>query len=230
MLGLGSHLTILLVLEACDMRKSYDGLSAIAEAMAAERLREGAMFVFTNKRRNRFKALYYDRSGILLYKLESDLRNTRAGPALRAAIRASHATPMIHRLEEIFKLLHRRHRPSSPLGQALSYALSPWPDTQAYLDDGLVEIDNNLVENRIRPLKIGKKNSLFFGSAGAGYQYAIGYPIAETVKKYGLDLRSYMVEAISQLAMHGPQVAEQITPRSLTEPPKAILAKVKKTA
>ena len=64
MLGLGSHLTILLVLEPCDMRKSYDGLSAIAETMAAGRLREGAMFVFTNKRRNRFKALYYDRSGI----------------------------------------------------------------------------------------------------------------------------------------------------------------------
>ena len=163
----------------------------------------------------------------LLYKLEADLRNTRAGPALRAAIRASHAAPIIHRLEKIFKLLQRRHRPSSPMGQALSYALSRWPDTQAYLEDGLVEIDNNLVENRIRPLKIGKKNSLFFGSAGAGHQYAIGYTITETVKKYGLDLRSYLVQAISQLATHGPQVAEQITPRSLTEHPNAIHARVK---
>ena len=64
MIGLGSHLKIYLALEPCDMRKSYDGLGALAEAFAPGRLKEGALFVFTNRRRNRFKALYYDRSGV----------------------------------------------------------------------------------------------------------------------------------------------------------------------
>jgi len=64
MMGLGSHLRIYLALEPCDMRKSYDGLSALAEEFAAGKLKEGALFVFTNRRRNRFKALYYDRSGV----------------------------------------------------------------------------------------------------------------------------------------------------------------------
>lgn len=64
MMGFGSHLKIYLAFEPCDMRKSYDGLSALAEEFVAGKLREGALFVFTNKRRNRFKALYYDRSGV----------------------------------------------------------------------------------------------------------------------------------------------------------------------
>ena len=109
------------------------------------------------------------------------------------------------------------------MGEALSYALNRWPDMQAYLLDGRVEIDNNLVENRIRPLKLGKKNSLFFGSEEAGHLYAIGYTIVETAKKYGLDVRAYLVHAISQLAMHGPKIAAQITPQAMSTHPMSIL-------
>lgn len=64
MMGLSSNLRIFLALEPCDMRKSFNGLAAIAGALHPDGLKEGALFVFTNKRRNRFKALYYDRTGV----------------------------------------------------------------------------------------------------------------------------------------------------------------------
>ena len=51
-----------------------------------------------------------------------------------------------------------RHLPQSGFGQALSYARNAWSGLAAYLNDGRVEIDNNLVENGIRPSAIGKKN------------------------------------------------------------------------
>ena len=66
-------------------------------------------------------------------------------------------------------LLHVRSKvlPKSLLGTAIAYALSQWAGLTVYLDDGRVEIDNNLVENAIRPTALGKKNWLFVGEAGA---------------------------------------------------------------
>ena len=68
MMGLTSHLKIYLCLQPCDMRKSYNGLVALADQLVAEGLKAGALFLFTNKRRNRFQALYYDRTGICILK------------------------------------------------------------------------------------------------------------------------------------------------------------------
>ena len=68
MMGLTSHLRIFLCLEPADMRKSYNGLAALAEHLAPDGLKNGALFLFTNKRRNRFQALYYDRTGVCILK------------------------------------------------------------------------------------------------------------------------------------------------------------------
>ena len=64
MMGLTNNLRIFLALQPVDMRKSFNGLSIIAEQLIVGGLRGGALFVFTNKRRNHFKALYYDRTGV----------------------------------------------------------------------------------------------------------------------------------------------------------------------
>ena len=71
MMGLTSHLSIFLCLEACDMRKSYNGLAALADRLAPDGLKSGALFLFTNKRRNRFQALYYDRTGVCIWRIQA---------------------------------------------------------------------------------------------------------------------------------------------------------------
>lgn len=68
MMGFTSHLRIFLCLAPCDMRKSYNGLAAHADQLVADGLKSGALFLFTNKRRNRFQALYYDRTGVCILK------------------------------------------------------------------------------------------------------------------------------------------------------------------
>ena len=64
MLTFPNSLRILVALEPCDMRKSFNGLSAIAASILGEDVTSGALFVFTNKRRNRLKILYFDGSGL----------------------------------------------------------------------------------------------------------------------------------------------------------------------
>lgn len=84
-----------------------------------------------------------------LYQVESALREHRAGPKLRAAVRAHQSQPIVVRLQRVLAKLkaNGRHLPQSPLAGAIDYALGLWSTLTVYLADGRVEIDNNLVEN-----------------------------------------------------------------------------------
>jgi len=65
--------------------------------------------------------------------------------------------------------------------------LNQWPTLERFLDHGEVEIDNNLVENAIRPTAVGKKNWLFFGSEEAGQRSAVIYTLIENCRRHGVD-------------------------------------------
>ncbi|MEK7757598.1 MAG: IS66 family transposase [Planctomycetota bacterium] len=147
-----------------------------------------------------------------LYQIEAQLRAKQAGPALRAALRASHSRMVVERLQRALLRVQPRALPQSLLGQAISYALGQWPTLTVYLDDGRVELDNNLVENAIRPTALGKKNWLFVGDAGAGQRGAILYTVIESCRRRGLDPYAYLKDVLTRLpSMTNHQVAE-ITP------------------
>jgi hypothetical protein len=124
-----------------------------------------------------------------LYRIESSLRELMAGPNLRAAVRAHQSRPIVERLGRALVRLKARGQflPKSLLGQAIDYALGQWPTLQVYLNDGRIELDNNLVENAIRPTAIGKKNWLFVGIADAGQRGAIIYTLVENCRRRGLN-------------------------------------------
>ena len=93
-----------------------------------------------------------------LYAIERRLRKQRAGRALRDAYRSSQSQPICARIRQILQRWHitRRFLPQSTMGKAIHYALDQWESLQLYLRDPLIEIDNNLVENAIRPTALGK--------------------------------------------------------------------------
>ena len=95
----------------------------------------------------------------------------------------------------------RRYLPQSLMGKALNYALNQWSALLLFLDDGRLEIDNNLVENAIRPTAVGKKNWLFIGEAEAGERSAIIYTIIESCRRRGLDPFAYLREVFTRLPM-----------------------------
>ena len=136
-----------------------------------------------------------------LYAIESRLRERKAGPRLRQAVRAHESRPIVNRLEHVLLRLksNGKHLPQSPLGTAIDYALGQWATLQVYLKDGRVEIDNNLVENAIRPTAIGKKNWLFVGEADAGERSAILYTIIESCRRRAIDPYAYLRDVLSRL-------------------------------
>lgn len=129
-----------------------------------------------------------------LYAIERRLRKSWAGPASRHAVRRAESLPIYRRLGRLFEKLIARHAitPRSPLGKALRYAHGQWPLLLPALHDGRAEIDNNLVENGIRPTKLGARNWLFSGRESTGWQSAVIYTLVENVRRAGLDPEAYL--------------------------------------
>jgi len=151
-----------------------------------------------------------------LYDLEAHLRQSRAGPKRRQAERACLSRPVLLRLHRALVRLKsvRRYLPKSLMGKAIDYALRQWPSLRHYLNDGRLEIDNNLVENAIRPTAIGKKNWLFFGEADAGERSAILYTIIESCRRRGIDPFAYLRDVFTRLPFMTNWQIKDITPEA----------------
>ncbi|MEC5129024.1 IS66 family transposase [Verrucomicrobiales bacterium BCK34] len=151
-----------------------------------------------------------------LYTIERELRESRAGPRLREAMRQSRSRPILERIHRALHLFQqsRKHLPKSLMGKALHYALGQWPMLTAYLRNGLVEIDNNLCENAIRPTAVGKKNWLFIGAEEAGWRSAVIYSIIASCRSRGIDPYAYIKDVLTRLPTMTNHQIVQITPEA----------------
>ena len=149
-----------------------------------------------------------------LYRIEKHLRETRAGPRQRQAVRASQSRMIIERIHRALTRLKisRHHLPRSAMGRAIDYTLTLWPMLTVYLEDGRIEIDNNAVENAIRPTAIGKKNWLFIGEAEAGQRSAILFTIIEACRSRGIDPQTYLRDVLTRLPTLTNWQIKDVTP------------------
>jgi hypothetical protein len=147
-----------------------------------------------------------------MYGWEKQLRENRAGPALRQAHRSAHSRMVIQRIGRALHKLQPRYLPQSPMGQAISYALNQWVNLERFLEHGEVEIDNNKVENIIRPTAVGKRNWLFFGSEEAGQRSAVIYTLIQNCRMHGIEPQAYLKDVLERLPQTTNQQVEALTP------------------
>lgn len=152
-----------------------------------------------------------------LYLVERSLRETRAGPALRAATRSSNSAAILKRIQKALYILKPRYLPQSSMGKAVGYALEQWERLQVFVSNGVVEIDNNLVENAIRPTKLGLKNWMFIGSEGSGRTSAILFTLVESAKRHGLEPYGYIKELLLRLPESTNWQIQQFTPAAVAK-------------
>jgi transposase len=135
----------------------------------------------------------------LLYAVEKKLRVQRAGPALRQAMRVWQSQPVLTRLHRAMELRRRKTLPQRLLGQAIDYALKRWEALTQFAEDGTLEIDNNQIENSIRPSAIGKKNFLFIGHPEAGERSAVIYTLLGSCRRHSVDPFDYLGDLFTRL-------------------------------
>jgi transposase len=152
-----------------------------------------------------------------LYLIEKRLRETGAGPALRQAVRASESAIIIARLKAALLLVTPRYLPKSGMGKAIAYARGQWAGLERYVSSGALEIDQNLVENAIRPSALGKKNWMFIGSEASGKTSAILYTIVESAKRHGLEPKGYLHHLLETLPKSTNKQVPALTPAAVAK-------------
>lgn len=135
------------------------------------------------------------------YGIEKELRQSRAGPEERAAIRQRDSAPILQSLRVDLAQLrgHPTVTPKSPLGRAIKYTLGLWPRLEVFLWHGEVEADTNLTENAIRPTAVGKKNWMFVGGEDTGERSAVIYTIIESARRHGHEPAAYLKDVLQRL-------------------------------
>ena len=138
-----------------------------------------------------------------LYKIEAELRVSRAGPDIILTERQLRSAPILQslktRLDDL--LARRKHLPRSLTGEAITYARNQWEKLEVFLIDGRVQPDNNLVENTIRPTAIGKKNWLFMGDPKGGDRAAVFYTLISNCHRAGIDAQAYLTDLFTRLPL-----------------------------
>ncbi len=149
-----------------------------------------------------------------LYAIERRLRESKASSKLREAARASESAMIFERLGKAIELRRNRYLPKSEMGKAVGYALGQWEAMSRYLEYGEAHIDNNLMENAIRPTAIGKKNWLFIGNPKAGRRSAVIYSIVGSCERRGIDPFEYMTDVLERLPAMQNSEQYKLTPEN----------------
>lgn len=146
----------------------------------------------------------------LLYDVERELRESDSSPEVRRRVRRERAVPVLDRFKAWLQA--QKILPKTPWGKAVTYALLQWDKLYKYVEDGRLEIDNNLVENAIRPIALGRKNYLFAGSHEAAQRAAIIYSLLATCKKHDVNPYVWLSDVLARIPTHPHQRVQELLP------------------
>jgi transposase len=132
-----------------------------------------------------------------LYRIEDQIRGCVAEDRYR--VRLEQAPAIWERLEQKAQELQPQLLPKSTLGKAVHYFLNEYSALRGYLKHGRFEIDNNLVENDIRPTAVGRKRWLFIGHPKAGWRSAVIYSMLISARRRGLNPHAYLTDILKRL-------------------------------
>ncbi|WP_210446569.1 IS66 family transposase [Pantoea ananatis] len=133
-----------------------------------------------------------------LYAVEAEIRGMPAEQ--RLAERQQKAKPQLKALENWLREKMKTLSRHSELAKAFTYALNQWQALTYYADDGWAEADNNIAENALRMVSLGRKNWLFFGSDHGGERGALLYSLIGTCKLNGIDPERYLHHVLDVIA------------------------------
>jgi transposase len=152
----------------------------------------------------------------LLYNIERKAKEQQLDQDQILQLRQTEALPVLESLGKWMKETYIKTLPKSAIGKALGYSIARWPELMLYATNGKLNIDNNPVENSIRPVAIGRKNYLFAGSHEAAKRSAMLYSLMGTCKLHGINPFIWLRDVLQRIATHPINKIEELLPHNLS--------------
>jgi transposase len=147
-----------------------------------------------------------------LFGIDAVAREHNLDHAARQALRSERAKPLVEIIRGEVEAARDASLPSSALGKAANYTLSLWRKLTRFLEYPELELSNNLAENSMRPVALGRKNWIHVGSQQAGPKVAAILSIVETCRRLKIPIRKYLAAVLPGLADISIQRLAELTP------------------
>ena len=147
-----------------------------------------------------------------LFLVDRNAREQALSSAERLTFRREHARPWMDEIRQECLAIKRQALPQSALGKAVAYTLNMWTKLERCLEYEQVELSNNLAENSMRPVALGRKNWLHVGSVKAGPKVAAILSIVESCRRLGLPVKEYLAAVLPGLNRRTLSQVANLTP------------------
>src|ERR1700756_5049234 len=132
-----------------------------------------------------------------VYAIEAEIRGKSAEE--RLAVRRARTAPLMEQLKTRLTSMVGQLFSQSPLVEAINYAINHWDGLTLFLSDARVEVDTNTVERSMRPIAMGRRNSLFSGNEGGAQSWAILASLVNTAKLNDIDPQTYLTDVLERI-------------------------------
>ena len=149
-----------------------------------------------------------------LYHIEQHARDNNLSYEQIKELRQTKAVPVLNSLETWLVEKKEVVLPKSSIGTAINYTLNLWPRLKEYLNNGKYKIDNNLIENQIRPVALGRKNYLFAGSHQAAQRAAMIYSLPGTCKLHNINPREWLTYVLTVISGYKANKLSELFPQN----------------
>jgi transposase len=153
-----------------------------------------------------------------LYAIERRIRDEQLSAEASVQLRQQQAVPVLHTWKQWMTQEYAKVLPKSPVGQAIGYCLPRWEKLCVYTTNALLHIDNNPVENAIRPVAIGRKNYLFAGSHQAAQRAAMIYSLFATCRLHHLNPYDWLKDVLERMHLYTTNNITELLPHHWKKP------------
>lgn len=147
-----------------------------------------------------------------LFAIDAEARMAKLDHAARHTLRSKKAPALLEQIKAAMTAAHATALPASALAKASNYTLALWPKLTRFLQYPELELSNNLAENSMRPVALGRKNWIHIGSQQAGPKVAAILSVVETCRRINIPVRDYLAAILPGLANTSIQRLAQLTP------------------
>jgi|SRR6266545_154650 len=153
-----------------------------------------------------------------LYAIERKIKDEELTDDALLELRQQQAVPVLKALKEWMTEEYQKVLPKSPIGKAIAYCLPRWEKLSIYTTDAILQIDNNPVENAIRPVALGRKNYLFAGSHEAAQRAAMIYSLFATCRTHNINPYEWLKDVLERMHLYTTSNIAELLPQNWIKP------------